>query len=137
MFSEEEVAFLRTQRLLRLATVAPNGQPDADAVGFDFDGERFYIGGRNLARSRKYKNVAAGNRLVSLIIDDLASTKPWRPRGIKVHGVAEIVHHSGYAGAGEYLAVSPQVSWSWGLGGEDYRDGMFTPHKIVWPAEEA
>ncbi|WP_236602174.1 pyridoxamine 5'-phosphate oxidase family protein [Ktedonobacter sp. SOSP1-52] len=34
MFSEQELAFLRTQPLASLATVAITGQPDAGAVGF-------------------------------------------------------------------------------------------------------
>lgn len=36
MFSEQELAFLRTQPLARLATVAVTGQPDADAIGASF-----------------------------------------------------------------------------------------------------
>lgn len=134
MFNSDELAFLGSQRLARLATVEPNGQPDADAVGFEFDGERFYVGGRNLPGTRKYTSVAAGNRLVSLIVDDLASVEPWRPRGIKLHGVAEIVRRPGMLGAGEYLAIRPTVSWSWGVGGDDWQAGRFTPRKVVWPA---
>jgi pyridoxamine 5'-phosphate oxidase family protein len=49
MFSEKECAFLQSQVLARLATVAVSGQPDVDAVGFGFDGERFYISGYALA----------------------------------------------------------------------------------------
>ncbi|GCE29326.1 hypothetical protein KDA_48100 [Dictyobacter alpinus] len=45
MFSEKDRAFLRSQTLARFATVAVNGQPDIDTVGFGFDGERFYISG--------------------------------------------------------------------------------------------
>jgi pyridoxamine 5'-phosphate oxidase family protein len=40
-FSDEEVAYLRSQRLARLATVAPDGQPDVVPVGFEFDGRSF------------------------------------------------------------------------------------------------
>lgn len=71
MFSEQELAFLRTQPLARLATVAVNGQPDADAVGFAFENGRFSIGGYVLERTRKYKNIAAGQSKVSLLIDEL------------------------------------------------------------------
>ena len=60
MFSERETAFVRSQRLLRLATVAADGQPDADAVGFEWDGQRFVIGGHQLERSRKFKAERAG-----------------------------------------------------------------------------
>jgi PPOX class F420-dependent enzyme/OxyR family protein len=82
MLTPEERDYLQTQRLARLATVAPDGQPTIDAVGFTFEGGRFYIGGHNLPGTRKYRTVDAGNRRVALIIDDLASVQPWTPRGI-------------------------------------------------------
>jgi pyridoxamine 5'-phosphate oxidase family protein len=134
MFDDLERAYVASQRLARLATVSSSGQPDADAVGFEFDGERFFIGGRRLAESRKFRNVAAGNRLVSLIFDDYASLDPWRPRGVKVHGTAEIVQRDGRFGPGEYLAITPTVSWSWGLDADVYTDGRLSwvPRKQVW-----
>jgi nitroimidazol reductase NimA-like FMN-containing flavoprotein (pyridoxamine 5'-phosphate oxidase superfamily) len=45
-------------------------QPDVVPVGFDFDGEYFYVGGINLLKSKKYKNVLKNNK-VALVIDDL------------------------------------------------------------------
>ena len=135
MFNEHERAYLAEPRLARLATVSSDGQPDADAVAFEWDGERFYIGGNRFAASRKYKNVAAGNRRVGLIIDDVASVDPWAPRGIKVHGTAEIVQRVGRFGPGEYFAITPAVSWSWGLDGEPvYVDGKLNwrPNRTVW-----
>jgi pyridoxamine 5'-phosphate oxidase family protein len=134
MFSDEEAAYMKTQRLARLATVAADGQPTVDAVGFAFDGERFYIGGINLPGTRKHRNVAAGNRKVALIIDDLASVQPWMARGIKIHGVAEIVSRDGFFGPGDYLAITPEVSWSWGIVGASFQAGRFAPHKVAWPA---
>ena len=85
--------------------------------------------------TRKYKNVANGNHKVSLIIDDLESVDPWKVRGVKVHGLAEIVERSGQFGFKEYLAITPTVSWSWGFGGEMFKDGKFIPKKIVWTKE--
>jgi hypothetical protein len=41
MFSLQEQAYLQTQMLARLGTVAPDGQPDVDVVGFQFDGTHF------------------------------------------------------------------------------------------------
>ena len=64
MFSEVEIAYLKSQFLARLATVSSDGQPTVDAVGFEFDGARFYIGGLALPSTRKYKNVASGNHKV-------------------------------------------------------------------------
>ncbi len=131
MFSEKELAYLRTQSLLRLATVAPDGQPDVDAVGFEFDGQYFYIGGRVLQSSRKYKNVAAGNTKVSLIIDD---EETHEPRGIKLHGIARIVQRPGRLGMTEYLAVRPTVSWHWGIEGPPViKNGKFVATKTIWP----
>ncbi|GHO87159.1 PPOX class F420-dependent oxidoreductase [Dictyobacter formicarum] len=133
MFSEQERAFLQSQTLARLATVAVSGQPDVDAVGFGFDGERFYISGYALERSRKYQNVAAGHTLVSLIIDDLPSVEPLVPRAIKIHGEAEIVTlEQGYRGPGIYIVITPRVSWSWGVDAPAFQDGQFVTKKITW-----
>lgn len=112
MFTEKEIAYLKSQMLARLATVSETGQPDAVAVGFEFDGQHFYIGGYDLPTTRKYKNVAAGHTQVALVIDDLASVNPWSPRGIRIYGVAEIVEHTGRMGPGEYLRITPSISWS-------------------------
>lgn len=132
MFTEEERAYLAEPRLARLATVAPDGQPTVDAVGFQFDGRQFFIGGRNLPASRKYRNIAAGQHEVALIVDDVVSTDPWAVRGIKVHGTAEIVERDGFFGPGQYFAITPRVSWSWGIVRPVFEQGQFTPHTIDW-----
>ena len=75
-FSEMEYNYLKSQRLARIATATRSSeekeviQPDVVPVGFDFDGEYFYIGGMNLVKSTKYKNVQKNNK-VAIIIDDL------------------------------------------------------------------
>jgi len=133
MFSERERAFLDSQTLARFATVAVNGQPDVDAVGIGFDGERFYISGYALERTRKYKNIAAGHKQISLIIDDLVSLEPLMPRAIKIHGKAEIVTlEQGYRGPGTYIVITPEVSWSWGVDAPAFQDGQFVTRKIIW-----
>jgi pyridoxamine 5'-phosphate oxidase family protein len=50
-------------------------QPGVSPVGFDFDGEYFYVGGMNISKSTKYKNVLKNNK-VALVIDDLRSIDP-------------------------------------------------------------
>ena len=132
MFSQQEQAYLQTQLLARLATIEPDGQPDVDVVGFEFDGARFYIGGHQLETTRKYKNIVAGKRKVSLIIDDLKTREPWAPRAIKIHGVAEVVEHEGRMGPGSYIAITPTVSWSWGIEEPQFRQGKAIPRKITW-----
>jgi pyridoxamine 5'-phosphate oxidase family protein len=44
-FSDEEIAYLRSQPLTRLATVGPDGQPDVVPLAFEFDGGGFWVGG--------------------------------------------------------------------------------------------
>jgi pyridoxamine 5'-phosphate oxidase family protein len=122
MFSEKEIAYLKTQRLARIATVSKELQPDVAPVGFDFDGTYFYVGGLNLAKTLKYKNIQ-NNPKVSLAIDDLESTNPWTPRGIKIHGVADLATRQGYAGAAMYIRIKPKEKWSWGIEEPAIREG--------------
>jgi pyridoxamine 5'-phosphate oxidase family protein len=62
----------------------------------------------------KYKNVP-NNAKVALVIDDLESINPWRPRGIKIHGIADLTTRQGYVGAGTYIKIKPKEKWSWGV----------------------
>jgi len=119
MFTEKEIAYINSQRLARLATVSKSLQPDVAPVGFRFDGETFFITGFDITKTFKYKNVKAGNVLVSLVIDDLASIQPWVARGIKIHGKAEIVEKSDYAS----LIINPLRLWSWGIEKTAFKDG--------------
>jgi pyridoxamine 5'-phosphate oxidase family protein len=135
-FSEKEVEYIKSQRITRIATAAEvlivhdnqsedntsiTVQPDVVPVGFYFDGEYFYIGGFNMPKSTKYKNVLR-NSLVALVIDDLISIKPWQPRGIRVYGDAEITKRQG-ASLEKYgyfetvysIKITPRKKWSWGI----------------------
>ncbi len=134
MFTENEQAYLKSQRLARIATVGPDGQPDASPVGFEFDGAVFYVGGRDLARTRKYKHVQAGHDRVALIVDDLLSVSPWQPRGVRIYGTADLVERAGHLGPGVYLRITPQVSWSWGLDEPSMASGRPGPRKTVHAA---
>jgi pyridoxamine 5'-phosphate oxidase family protein len=122
MFSEQEIAYLKSQRLARIATGSKESQPDVATVGFDFDGTYFYVGGLNLPKTLKYKNVQ-NNPKVALVIDDLQSVNPWRPRGIKIHGVADLAKRQGYVGAGTYIRIRPKETWSWGIEEAAIREG--------------
>jgi len=88
MFSQKETEYLRSQRLARIGTAAAastggSNQPDVVPVGFDFDGQYFYVSEMNLIKSTKYKNVQK-NPNVALVIDDLNSVNPWEPRGMSL-----------------------------------------------------
>jgi pyridoxamine 5'-phosphate oxidase family protein len=116
-FSEEEIAYLRSQRLARVATVSAGGQPDVVPVVFEFDGTYLYVAGYAPARSRKYRNVRAGNVKVAIVIDDLLSVSPWRPRCLRIYGRAELVERQGRFGRAVYMRITPTLSWSFNLEG--------------------
>jgi pyridoxamine 5'-phosphate oxidase family protein len=80
LFSQKEIDYLKSQHLARIATAAAKSsseergsvQPDVVPVGFDFHSDYFYIGGMNLLKSTKYKNVLQNNK-VAIVVDDLKS----------------------------------------------------------------
>lgn len=109
-FTEEEVGFLVGGRLARVATASADGQPHVVPVVYEFDGTAFYFAGWHLERSLKFKNLAE-NEKVALVVDDVVSVSPWRPRGVEVRGVAEL----GCEGGRRYVKVIPRVKRSWGL----------------------
>ena len=118
MFSERELAYLKTQRLARVATASDKGTPEVSPVGFEFDGAHFWIGSHSqeiFLTTRRYKNITQGNNHVALVVDDLASVDPWRPRGIKVSGRAEVMDHDGIFGKGKYIRITPRTTRSWGI----------------------
>ena len=122
MFSEKEIAYIKSQRLARIATASKQLQPDVAAVGFDFDGKYFYIGGLNLSKTLKFKNIRE-NPKVSLVIDDVESINPWTPRGVKIHGIADVTSRHGYVGTGTYIRIKPEETWSWGVEEPALREG--------------
>ena len=133
-FTDEEVAYLGSQPFARLATVDPGGQPDVAPVGFEFDGTHFYVGGIDPAKTRKFRNVAAGNGQVALVIDDLASVDPWAPRFLRVYGTAELVEREGRFGPAPYMRITPTISWSWNLDGRPFgpdTGNEFGPRRTV------
>jgi pyridoxamine 5'-phosphate oxidase family protein len=118
MLSDAEVSYLKTQRLARIASASAKGVPEVSPVGFEFDGKYFWVGSHSqeiFLRTRRYKNITGGNDRISLVVDDLASVDPWRPRAIKVSGTAEVVDHDGIFGRGKYIRITPKVTASWGI----------------------
>lgn len=118
MLSKAETDYLKDQRLARIATASSKGVPEVSPVAFEFDGRHFWVGSHSqdiFHRTRRYRNILAGSDDVSLVVDDLASVDPWRPRGIKVSGKAEILEHAGIFGKGRYIRITPRLTVSWGI----------------------
>ena len=130
MLSALEIQYLKTQRLARIATASSQGEPEVSPVAFEYDGKYFYVGSHDQSiffRTRRYKNIKNGNTRVCLVIDDLESIDPWKPRAIKVYGTAEVVEHEGIFGKGSYLRITPRVTVSWGI--EPVKDGQWYTKK--------
>ncbi|SEL14830.1 PPOX class F420-dependent oxidoreductase [Nonomuraea pusilla] len=119
-FTQEELDFMATQRLGRLATVDPRGRVQNNPVGFFVDAKSgtVDIGGHGMGASKKFRNVRAGST-AALVIDELASVAPWTVRGIEIRGTAEALENQepplpGFSG--EIIRITPQKIVSWGLG---------------------
>ncbi len=110
VFTDLEVEYLRSQRLARLATASATGQPDVSAVGFGLDGDSITSGGIDLTKTVRFRHLQENPR-ATIVIDDLASTDPWTPRGIKVRGTAGIEDHEGTP----RIRIEPEVIWSWNI----------------------
>jgi pyridoxamine 5'-phosphate oxidase family protein len=120
-FTAKEVEYLETQRLARIATVGgDDAQPDVAVCGFEYDDNQIHIAGFNLQKTIKYHHVRV-NPLVAIVIDDLESIDPWRPRGIKIYGRAVTMLHGGR----EVITVTPIRKWSWGIDKPAFVEGTF------------
>ena len=109
-FTESELDYLNNQPLMRFASASPQGRPDIAAVAFVVDGDDIVTSGFDIRKTVRYRNIGK-NPCASVVIDDLASTEPWAPRGIKVYGSVVIEDDS----AGQRFRITPEVIWSWGI----------------------
>ena len=111
-FSRVELEYLHERRLARIATVGSNGVPHVTPVGMwshNTEHDTIDVTGRAFAATKKYRDVA-NTRHAAIVIDDLASTDPWRPRGIEVRGRAEALAHPH-----PLIRIYPDRVISWGL----------------------
>ena len=93
LFREAEIRYLAGGRQLgRLATVGADGTPHVVPVSYIYNAVRdtIDVGGHELERTKKFRDVARSGR-AAIVIDDLASTDPWVPRGIEVRGRGEAI----------------------------------------------
>jgi pyridoxamine 5'-phosphate oxidase family protein len=133
-FSDEEIAYLRSQPVARLATVNADGQPDVVPVAFELDGSYIWVGGvgPDVAHTRKLRNIRAGRTKVSLVVDDLVSMEPFIARALRVYGDAEpAIERVGMMGPGLYSRITPTVSWSWNLAGEPAGEQWYPAKRTV------
>jgi pyridoxamine 5'-phosphate oxidase family protein len=113
VFRAAELEYLAGGRqLARLATVGADGTPHVVPVAFIYNAARdtIDVGGSELERTKKFRDVARSGR-AAIVIDDLAEGEEWRPRGIEVRGRGEAI-----ALPTPLIRIHPERIVSWGLG---------------------
>ncbi|WP_116947445.1 PPOX class F420-dependent oxidoreductase [Jiangella endophytica] len=134
IFTEAEIAYLDSQPLGRLATVGPDGRPHVAPVGVFYDPEADAVvvaghAGTGFGTSRKFREARAHPE-VAYVVDDLASTDPWEPRGIEIRGTAETFTEGGEELGARITGVMPFTpAWlrirarrvlAWGIDGDAF-----------------
>ena len=112
VFRESEIAYMAGGRQLgRIATVGADGTPHVVPVAWIYNAVRdtIDVGGHELERTKKFRDVARNGR-AAIVVDDLASTDPWRPRGIEVRGRAEALTLPT-----PLIRIHPERIVTWGL----------------------
>jgi pyridoxamine 5'-phosphate oxidase family protein len=96
VFTEKELEYFAGQRLGRIATVGPDGQPHVVPTSFRYNPEHdtIDVGGMRMSQTKKVRDVRHGGR-AAIVVDDVLP--PWQPRMIEVRGTAEVVSSGGKA----------------------------------------
>jgi pyridoxamine 5'-phosphate oxidase family protein len=113
VFTRAELDYLTGGRQLgRIATVGADGTPHVVPVGWIHNAasDTIDISGYELEATKKFRDVARSGR-AAIVIDDLASVDPWRPRGVEVRGHAEAI-----ARPTPLIRIHPERIVSWGFG---------------------
>ncbi|OLF15952.1 PPOX class F420-dependent oxidoreductase [Actinophytocola xanthii] len=140
-FADTELEYLAAQPLGRLATVHPDGTLQVNPVGFAYNPttQTIDIGGFNLARSRKFRNVADNGR-VAFVVDDIASVQPWRVRCVDIRGHGEAIDKPVDSKApvgGPIIRVYPHRIISFGLDDLDTEPHDLVPNRRDVPRPSA
>jgi pyridoxamine 5'-phosphate oxidase family protein len=113
-FTAAERAYLGNAPLGRLATTSAKHVPDVAPVTFRLEGDELVVTGMDITKTRKYFNVRA-TQAASIVVDDLETVSPWRPRGVKVTGSARFEGDGDSDGRTTRIVITPQTIWSWGI----------------------
>jgi len=112
IFTTDEIEYLGSGLLGRLATVGSDGIPHIAPVGmisYNPHLDTMDIRGHDLTKTKKFRDIVRSG-CAALVVDDLASTRPWRPRGIEVRGSAEAIEKPE-----SVIRIHPQRIVAWGI----------------------
>jgi pyridoxamine 5'-phosphate oxidase family protein len=122
-FTQPELDYLASQTLGRMATVQPGGTLQNNPVGFTYNPETktIDVAGFNMAKSRKFRNVLADDR-VAFVVDDIYSVDPWRVRCLEIRGRAEAIADAQQPNGGldgAIVRIHPERIISFGVDRQD------------------
>lgn len=118
VFTEQELDYLAGQRLGRIATVGPDGQPHVVPTSFRYNPEQdaIDVGGMRMSQTKKVRDVRHAGR-AAIVVDDVLP--PWQPRMIEVRGTAEVITSGGKAFGDNFddtiVRIHPQRIISFGV----------------------
>ena len=134
VFTAAEIDYLQSQRLGRVATVGPDGQPHVAPVTYLFntDEDAIDLGGIAFGDTKKWRD-AQQNPRVTFLVDDVIP-EPRTARAVEIRGSAELHGEGGESinprfpnFAPQFMRLRPRHIVSWGL--EKAEDGSdFAPN---------
>jgi pyridoxamine 5'-phosphate oxidase family protein len=133
VFTAAELAYLHAAKTLaRLATVDAHGHPHVTPVGWSLTGDQdaVEVGGRDLAETKKFRDIAATGH-AALVIDEVLP--PWHPQGIEIRGTAQAITEPE-----PRIRIHPHRIISWGFEGASgaLTVPAITPTETGHPADQ-
>jgi pyridoxamine 5'-phosphate oxidase family protein len=126
VFTSDELDYLTTQGLARMATVGRDGRPHIIPVTYTYnaDEDSIDVGGIAFGEGKKWRD-AKHNPKVTMLIDDVIPS-PRRARALEVRGDAELHETGGDAinprfknFTPQFFRIRPKHIVSWGLEDQD------------------
>jgi pyridoxamine 5'-phosphate oxidase family protein len=124
VFTPNEIEYLASQSLGRLATVNPEGEPHVVPARFRYNPEMdtIDVGGWGMGRSKKFRDAAKTGR-AAFVVDDIP--QPRQVRGVEIRGKAEAVMEGGEEIAQgfdtEFIRITPTYIASWGIDSDNFQ----------------
>ncbi len=126
-FTPQEIEYLQSQRLGRMATIDPKGDLHVVPLSFRYNAEEDAIdlGGHNIAGTKKYRDALRYGR-IAFVVDDVLP--PWKPRFVEVRGTVQAFSEGGTeineGFRPEILRLTPTYIVSIGINDEVVRPGQ-------------
>ena len=120
-FTPQEIDYLNSQHLCRMATIDAQGDLHVVPVAFRYNPEAdtIDVGGHNLAGTKKYRDALRHGR-IAVVVDDVLP--PWKPRFVEVRGTVAAFSEGGKAINADFkpdiLRLTPTYIISFGVNEE-------------------